>query len=311
MRMYKFILSTICILLASVLIAGLAIQAVVTPQTRETFSAGVLPIPSVLGQAAEEVLFDPWPMYDAQSLSVISEFCAKYDSENPNVLMEYAEADGWLDLLGAFQILGVSYLQDTMLNSLLWNRNDYDVISATDNYSQIFLKDFPVQHGNISAIADFAYNHLSPQSVSYLIRPAQTEESTPEQQREALAKVKSDLREFLLYSYPSGNDLNILMTNLFRYYEMCESASLSSLTTSLNEWKGLLDPALHERVEALDEYPAIEDILADAETFGPYSIQLISTPQQIVILFQRDNGAVLGIYYDIHLKCYSGFGIRV
>ena len=310
MRMNKFILSTICILLVSVLATGLAIQAVVAPRTGKTISVGVLPVPSVLGQTAEELLFYPWSMYDAQSLSVISDFYAKYEPENPGILMDLASADGWLDLLGAFQIFGVSYEQETMLNRLSWNMNEDGVISSKSNSIHIFLKDFPVQDWDESIVADFAYSQLPPQSVSYLIRPAQTVESSPEQQEEALAKVKSDLRDFLLYTDPLGNDLNMLVTDLFKYYEKCESAILSSLTTSLNEWKELLDSTLHERVEALDEYPPIEDILADVETFSPCNIQIVSTPQQIVILFQRDNGAVLGIYYDIYLKRYSGFGIN-
>ena len=311
MRRHKFILITICILLAGALTASLAANAIITPKTGKIISAGVLPVPSVLGQSADELRFYPWSMYDTQSLSLISDFYTKQAPETPNILVESAKADGWLDLLDAIQILGVTYDQETMLNSLLWNVNDYGTISAKGISIQIFLKNFPAQYGDSPVVVDFAYNQLPTPSVSYLVRPAQTLALTQNQQESALARVKADLMEFLFFSDPLENDLNTLLTELFRYYEMCESRNLTLLTSSLTEWKELLDSVPYEPGETSHEHPVIEDILADLEISGPYNIQLVSTPQQIIILFHRDNGDVLGIYYDIFLKCYTGFGISV
>ena len=68
MRNLKFILSAAAILLTGAIAAGLIAHAVVSPRTGEVQSAGVVTIPTVLGQTAEEVLFYPWSMYDTQPL---------------------------------------------------------------------------------------------------------------------------------------------------------------------------------------------------------------------------------------------------
>ena len=39
------------------------------------------------------------------------------------------------------------------------------------------------------------------------------------------------------------------------------------------------------------------------------SVQLITTQEQIVVLFSCSNGSVVGFYYDIQLGCYSGIGV--
>ena len=57
MRNRKFWVSAAAILLAGAITAGLAARAVIAPPTGQVHSAGVVTIPSVLGQTAEEVLF--------------------------------------------------------------------------------------------------------------------------------------------------------------------------------------------------------------------------------------------------------------
>ena len=69
MRHVKFVLSALAILLAGAMAAGMAARAVAAPRTGEVISAGVVSVPSVLGQTAEEALFYPWSMYDYQTLA--------------------------------------------------------------------------------------------------------------------------------------------------------------------------------------------------------------------------------------------------
>ena len=58
-----------------------------------------------------------------------------------------------------------------------------------------------------------------------------------------------------------------------------------------------------------DELPyVLEELLAMGQ--GEYvDIQFISTPRQIVLLFQTNSGTSIGVYYDIQLGRYSGLGM--
>ena len=73
MRHVKFILSALAILLAGAIAANMAARAVAAPRAGAVVSAGVVRIPSVLGQSAEEALFYPWSLYDMQTLVPLPE----------------------------------------------------------------------------------------------------------------------------------------------------------------------------------------------------------------------------------------------
>ena len=64
-------------------------------------------------------------------------------------------------------------------------------------------------------------------------------------------------------------------------------------------------------LELTDTYQSSDEIIGDQVTANPYTIQLITTPQQIVILFDLGNSSTLGIYYDIQLERYSGCGMSI
>ena len=57
------------------------------------------------------------------------------------------------------------------------------------------------------------------------------------------------------------------------------------------------------------ESSSIDEFLSAVERIMDWSIQIITTQQQILVLFTRPGGAVFGIYYDIQLGCYSGIGV--
>lgn len=53
----------------------------------------------------------------------------------------------------------------------------------------------------------------------------------------------------------------------------------------------------------------LEEFLAEAERKGLYSVQLITTPGEVVVLLGQ-NETVFGLYYDIQLGRYSGIGMQ-
>ena len=55
------------------------------------------------------------------------------------------------------------------------------------------------------------------------------------------------------------------------------------------------------------QIPTLEELLEQGDP-GPVEFQFISTPRQVVLLF---NWSIMtfGVYYDVQLERYSGFGI--
>lgn len=329
MRRCKFALLTVCILLVGALTAGLAARAVVTPRAGETVSAGVLSVPSVLGQTAEEVLFYPWSQYDAQTLSPLP---SDYWSHE---LWEETPVDTPLsNLLAAFQVLGASYDQSALLSHLVWNDGKY-----------LFLKDFPTTlcEDETPVTLSFAFSesavHSLSVSISYLIYPAQSVEPTQEQQNAALEKVRSDLLEYLrafgtLQSEPlelleafgkeetmaeleemygqNTNELAFLLDSFFIYYWELTSVWGESVAVGemeqLSHLRDLLQQAGLSYESGDLSQVSLEELLDVLEDHG-CTVQLISTPQQIILLFTLNDGSVFGVYYDIQLERYSGFGM--
>lgn len=144
--------------------------------------------------------------------------------------------------------------------------------------------------------------------------------------------------EFL--KLPSGDGRELTAVPLMEPYEMGER--VWQLAAFLQEGRGLAeelalgrDPAgadgaemseqdfLEERAfeESAESGPEqsdltekirqveLETFLAEAEKKGLYSVQLIATPGEIVVLLNQ-NRTVFGIYYDIQLGRYSGLGMQ-
>lgn len=327
MRMNKFILSTICILLVSILTTGLAIHAVVAPRTGKTISVGVLSIPSVLGQTAEDVLFDPWPMYETQTLFPFPEGYRDFVLQRENDRLSL--------LLDACGLLGISYDDETMMESLSWNVDQ----NQDPNQLQLFLKEFSttIDDNQTPVVLDFALSQTSPSSVNYLVwppetlkitetevyqnktarssisyvvRPLETRQLTDEQRQTALSNVKSDLVKSMRSTNRSENGLAKLLFSFSDYFERWNIEEFFLPLEQLH-----LPFSSHSvqnvELELTDTYQSPEEIIEDQVTSSPYTIQLITTPKQIVILFDLGNSSTLGIYYDIQLERYSGFGMSI
>lgn len=344
MRNVKFVLFAAAILLVGAIAAGLAAQSVVSPRTGEIHSAGVLNIPTVLGQTAEEVLFYPWSMYDTQSLRHFTENelldvmglnCFGATMEEVHLLL--SEIDGnigdidlasetLLPLFDNFHLfMPLSFQWADLIDTLEVNLGESGRSPAAG--TQLFLKDFPATaalDSQVPVTLNFALNAGSnKESISFLIRPAQPRTLTEKEQAAALERVENDLRLFLLYDHmftveaEPGSNLSSKMADTPSSSEMrqlvqffCEqNTNLSQHMIQLNSTLFNLQYYFAELAD-LSPLTPIDEFLTAVEASTGWSIQIITTQQQIVVLFTSDNGYVFGIYYDIQLGYYSGIGIN-
>lgn len=231
--------------------------------------------------------------------------------------------------------------QDELLSALEWNVSEQG--NSPSYGTHIFLKDFPAaarlgKEGTETPVTlNFAMGTSLETSVSFLVRPAQVRELTGEAQAAALEKVEQDLRLMLLaenlfysHSYPysemdrllpedipyfnSGEDPPYFHSGLYWllqiFHHYCIWANIIPRDPiglfmddrwMLSEW---LDRALEDPYEA-----PMEEFLSEVEQSGSWNIQIITTQQQIVVLFTGNSGVMFGVYYDIQLGCYSGIGL--
>ena len=228
---------------------------------------------------------------------------------------------------------------DEILPALEWNVSEQG--NSPSYGTHIFLKDFPAaarlgKEGTETPVTlNFAMGTGLETSVSFLIKPALARELTEEDQAAALERVEQDLRLMLLpvsgsYSYPysepnllfpedipdfySEEDLPYFQSGLYwllqLFHHYCVWTGVMPRDPigyfmddrwTLSEW---LDRALEDPNEA-----PMEELLSAVEQSGSWNIQIITTPQQIVVLFTGNSGVVFGVYYDIQLGCYSGIGL--
>lgn len=329
MRHLKFILSALAILLAGAMAAGFAARTVVSPQTGEVVSAGAVSIPSVLGQTADEVLFYPWSLYETVSLSRLTPFLEVEDEEQAVKQMAESLSDRYLAPFSLF---------DVELDKLAaYSATQCAYISRNSEFV-MFLKDFPVraEEGTPLVIhfASSAPDGSANTSISYLVRPQNPETITMEQQELALEQVKADLWELL--TTPELLDAIVReQAEREEAYEMFLNDELSYITPF-----GELCPIDNDMVSLLAGYhilswnqsfsatplPLIcqhlkvatdlhgftaenllDDVLDALDRTG-IQVQLVTTPDQVIVLFTCGT-TMVGVYYDIQLGRYSGLGL--
>lgn len=322
MQRVKFVLLTVLILLSGAALSGLAAWKVVTPAVGETVNAGVLSVPSVLGQTANEVLFYPWPVYDMQTLSPISEAdLEKYDLGYPFDLFAAIVA---MDALGA----------EFDLETLVRSQQVYDGRGLGAGRTELrYVKDFPASLGDVPVLLNYAQSQFNPSAVSWLMHPVEQTELSEQQQQEALNKVQNDLAGLIWYLIePDRNYSNDLMVFLENFNTLQDSAPMFYEWAC--EWMDLMYTqyyggyngggfeapdaelsvcfTIHDDEQEQEPEPppyTLEELLAMGQ--GDFvDIQFISTPRQIVLLFNLDSGRIVGLYYDIQLGCYSGLGLN-
>ena len=341
MRDLKFILSAAAILLTGAIAAGLIAYAVVSPQTGEVQSAGVVTIPTVLGQTAEEVLFYPWSMYDTQPLRHLTDDelldALGLDSFG-NTMEEVNQVLSKADYMDDFGLRFFTNFGLMMPLSIRWDGLVAALecnLDANGNAPaagpQMFLKDYPALAGQEDQVPVTLSFAASGGSLSFLIRPAQAGTFTEEEQTAALERVENDLLALFsnvaVYTseladgasgwlssedagidYASGLALRRIIQTFFDYNARSGAGSVELISDFLvsRSWvteKGWLAPEDFETA-------SIDEFLSAVESVVDWNIQIVTTQQQILVLFTRPGGAVFGVYYDIQLGCYSGIGIN-
>ncbi len=315
MRNLKFVLSALAILLAGALAAGFAARAVAAPRAGEVVNAGVISIPSVLGQTADEALFYPWSLYEMQTLTLIPDEVLKAKTL-PTGDMLFAVA--------AFDALGVEYNADELVKSQLWNGADTPERKGTE---LIFLKNFPatLTNGSVPVSLDYALCDMNPLSVSWLVRPRTQAELTEQQRQAALDKVRKDLAGLLRYMRGSDRDYENGLMRLIqdfggRFADMNMVIFLDwleGLVNILRSQYGSAEISVDENSQIAEAQVSIEPeqnlsalSLEELLALGfNVDIQLISTPRQVVVLFSWSGSWTCGVYYDVQLERYSCFGL--
>lgn len=325
MRNLKFILSALAILLAGAIAAGVAARAVAAPRTGEAVSAGVVAVPSVLGQTADEALFYPWGRYDMLPLVPL-----------PLTLEPHGWANGELmACVEALASLEAEFDWDALLKSLVWNHSDLRAADA------VFLKDFPAALGDgVPVFLNYSLSMSSPLSVSWFLEPQERRVPTEEEQQAALDKVEADLEELLRYYWsPDPNAKNDLAAFIEDFGKQLNQWGV----TIFYEWVGWTLEMLYQQYQDASGLPAgavsppgspppreepyqqyqivseravnapgsllpLEEFPAALEEMG-VEIQFITTPGQVLVLFSAEAGYAFGVYYDIQLERYSGLGI--
>ncbi len=295
-----FALLAACILLAGALAAGLSTRAVVEPQVGQVMSAGALNVPTVLGHTAEEVLFYPWPMYDAQTLYPLTDDIV--DAEVFRLMLEPARAMGAgdIDIDAALETGRTNFDPDTL--------RPPSGLSA-----QLFLKDQSAGTDPAGTPVDLSFaiseDSIDNNSISYLVRPARQRELSEQQQAQALTVVEADLQSLLLQQWEE-NGLTQVVSDF--YSAMSESylggvgvSNTFELFFTENQYYAQIISEDAELPSSEMSNSELKQLLSDTGC----STQIISTPQQIVVLFTLSDGHLVGVYYDIQLERYSGIGL--
>lgn len=316
MRNLKFILCTLAILLAGALGASFAARTVVSPQAGAVVNAGVLPVPSVLGQTADEALFYPWSLYEMQTLFPI-----------PGDMLKVPPGDMAL-AAAAFEAFDMACSTDDLVKNQRWNNGE---TSSWNGGTLVFLKDFPaaLAGSDVPVSLDYALSDGSPLSASWLVRPRVAADLTEQQRQAALDRVREDLADLLRYmcgvSGEYQNGLMQLIENFGRRFsEMDMTIFFDWLEAFVNilhmQYNGSLEIRTSDESGQFVEatfFPdgsgldlpslSLEELLALGTRY--VDIQLISTPRQVVVLFSVQDSWTFGMYYDVQLERYSGFGL--
>lgn len=345
MRNWKFAASAAAILLAGAITAGLAARAVIAPPTGEVRSAGVVTIPTVLGQTAEEVLFYPWAVYHSESLTPVwkdhlagiagigMEELKQFGPETIGDLYGITYSSDVATLLLPFELPAGPVECDIpgLLEHLMWNEGQNG--SSLSGGTHLFLSDYPatLKDSQIPVTLSMAASGGSTGTdYSFLIRPATPRELTQEEQQAALTTVQDDLLDLLFnplyldYEIPDEELYGVYLMDipgdgtdadwdtshklgpLLRNY-LHPAAGYCPLFDTYALWEFLITVSDLSWSE-FSEVPSLDELLELSDGLS-CSVQLITTQEQIVVLFSCSNGSVVGFYYDIQLGCYSGIGV--
>ncbi len=236
-----------------------------------------------------------------------------------------------------------------LLRALEWNLTANDRAPAGGEHYYLADFPAVLREGEVPVTLSMALSVAGSRGdYSFLIRPAKPAELTEEDRQAALARVKEELLELLLnapyFNYEltdeelyhlwlvkpdeiapdaaegmpaesggagitatrpdEGSALGRMLRDYLRpdggYIPMRAALELQSFFTTTSD----------DYVRALyGKEPTLDDVLDALPELG-ISVQIITTQDQIVVLFAQSAGIILGLYYDVQLGRWSGVGWR-
>lgn len=336
----RFLALTAGILLAGALVTGLAAWAVVAPRPGVMAEQPTPVIPTALGQTAEEVLFPPWQWYDIlEHKNLSAQAAIEYQNINSAYMLYYFEGLG-------VQIAPDA--EEALEPAMEWTDGDGQTPFCLylRNYPAALMGGRPVLL-QFAAMQRVSGGFWGEHSFSFLVEPADPQPQSAERQAEALEKVRQDLKAYLMlgdtvdfapllarlmypeYYYEMGYEVSRFPVDHAGIEIYPEDTVLRSpINREIYPQIPLIEPfEVMNEIYNLGMYIdigrdlawaispggdpamlAVDDFIKAQNDYGTYTIQLVTTPRQIVVLLTLNN-AITGIYYDIQLEQYSGLGI--
>ena len=296
-----------CVLLGGTGLTLLGATTMLEP-AQQVAAEPALPVQSVMGQSDDQVLFYPWPLYES---ALTLENCPLGDP-----------LDYYSPLVYPFTSLGVPLSGPVKARQLILATK---IHSSQDFY--MFLKDYPAEldsHTQVELSMALAYEPTGKQSISYLWQPTEQQEIYPGQADAALTRVKEDLYDYLVLAATDEKSLHEA-TAAGRYAWPQDNQLVAALRAG-EESKFLMFDFVPDALYSLQQYVQVgwdfayaiapqgdlfeltlDEFLDQQNSYGTYTVQLITAPRQILVLFTM-NEYTLGVYYDIQLGRYSGVG---
>ncbi len=207
----------------------------------------------------------------------------------------------------------------------------------------VYLKDLPAELSledsktGVSLSCGISCSRSSVNGFSLVAEPAQEVSVSDEARQAALDKVDSDLYDlfqmrrlcdslyygevdsaYLTLHYASAADMLILAPAVVeesweQYFRHPSGLGpyLLHLQDATSGGLAVIYSLLESCLLIQDDVPQdldLDTMLDRLEEFHSWSLQRISTPTQIVLLFHNPYVGTIGFYYDITLACYAGVG---
>lgn len=338
MRTLRFVLLSAAILLAGAAGVGFAARAVVEPQAGQVQSAGEIPVPSVLGRTAEEVRFYPWPLYGSEQLrpltdeeiQLLTEPQTSFAVGEAGEITEIPAGDADMPLLILMRSCcpaGCSLELDAeeMCRSLESNADSSGRFPS--HGEDLFLSDFPAaavfdSGERVPVTVSMAVSEGTRNCFSTVIETADKGEIAEDERNRALQQVQNDLEtvmtgedrsdstcelaDYLRRIYLAGSSIFTDAEDFEQMFYVVSQylvADRSGTGSALEQEDGK-NPAAGGKDSGSRVTEAVTDMVRiDEDT----DVQLITAQDQIVLLFSRGR-SVFGVYYDIRMGCYAGYG---
>lgn len=336
----RFLAAAAGILLAGALTAGLAARAVVAPREGVRTSQPTPAIPTVQGQTAEELLFPPWNLYDGLTLAETAPYYQGFIPYYFGLLGVRMGQDAPTTLPRAI-LSNLAEADRPQREPQCMFLRDYPALLESGEpvllqYAEMFRSDdLSSSYGRNSL--SFLVRPAAPRSLTEAEQEAAQEKVRQDLKTylmlgEPVAFAPlltglmgadnyyaADLDEWLSEAqpdetgrlgYPGESDLLARINEeVLVDLALCDTYSLNNRLYLLGSF--FANGRELARSIAPDGDPAqlsLEAFTAAQSEIYSYSIQLVSTPTQVVVLLSL-NDSMVGIYYDIQLARYSGVGI--